>query len=178
MSKKIVICRGLPWCGKSYRAKEIAGEEGVIFSTDEYFYKEVNSSEPDVYNFKPNHLSYAHKWNFHRATLQINLGHPLVIIDNTNTEPWEFANYVNYAKNQDYHAEIAEPTSERWLEIRELLNRKKEFKSELRDWARQLAEGSKETHCVPQFIIEKMMWRWVPTEQIDLDNLEERKKDA
>jgi len=41
-----------------------------------------------------------------------------------------------------------------------LLQRKKECKKELCEWAAKSAEGSKQTHNVPQFAIEKMMWRW------------------
>jgi len=158
--RRLVIMRGLPWCGKSYTAKQIAGDVGVVYATDDYFYTEVDPHAPDVYNFVPRFLAYAHKWNFIRATLQINIGHPLVIIDNTNTTASEPKKYVEYALCQDYEVEIQEPTSDRWQEIRELLQRKKECKKELREWAAKLAEGSKETHNVPQFAIEKMMWRW------------------
>lgn len=160
MSKKLVIMRGLPWCGKSYTAKEIAGDVGVVYSTDDYFYTMVDPWNPTEYNFVPRYLAYAHKWNFMRATFDINVGHPLVIIDNTNTTASEPKKYVEYALCQDYEIEIREPTSDRWKEIRELLQRKKECKKELRAWAAKLAEGSLQTHKVPQFAIEKMMWRW------------------
>ena len=55
---------------------------------------------------------------------------------------------------------IEEPRSERWHEIREVLYAKKSNKKELKEWATKLAEGSKETHKVPHFAIERMMWRW------------------
>lgn len=160
MTKKLVIMRGLPWCGKSFTAKEIAGDTGVIYSTDDYFYTEVDRHNPTVYNFVPRFLAYAHKWNFTRATFDINIGHPLVIIDNTNTTASECKNYVQYAIYQDYEIQIQEPTSDRWKEIRELLQRKKECRKELIEWAAKLEEGSKQTHNVPQFAIERMMWRW------------------
>ena len=37
--KELVILRGLPSAGKSYTANQLKGETGVIYSTDEYWYK-------------------------------------------------------------------------------------------------------------------------------------------
>ena len=161
--KRLVIMRGLPWCGKSYRAKEIAGETGLIFSTDEYWYKINKPDKPEEYSFNPRYLGAAHKWNQLRAQRAIDLGEPLIVIDNTNTTAKEFCcDYAKYAHFQDYKICIEEPTSERWLEIRELLKRKRDNKKALREWAAKLEEGSKETHSVPQWAIERMMWRWEP----------------
>ena len=158
--KTLIIMRGLPWCGKSYRAKELAGDSGVIFSTDEYWYKVNYPEKPNEYNFNPIFLGSAHKWNQLRAQRAIDISTPLIIIDNTNTTPSEPLEYVRYANWQGYNICIEEPTSDRWLEIRELLKAKKANKKALKEWAVKLAEGSKETHCVPFFAIEKMMWRW------------------
>ena len=158
--KTLIIMRGLPWCGKSYRAKELAGDSGVIFSTDEYWYKVNYPDKPDEYNFNQRFLGAAHKWNQLRAQRAIDMSTPLIIIDNTNTIASEPKPYVQYAHWQGYKICIEEPTSERWLEIRELLKAKKANKKALKDWAGKLAEGSKETHNVPFFAIEKMMWRW------------------
>ena len=35
--KKLVLMRGLPGSGKSTLAKKIAGNQGVIYSTDDFF---------------------------------------------------------------------------------------------------------------------------------------------
>ena len=40
MDKKLVILVGLPGSGKSTKAKELAGTEGIILSTDEFFMKD------------------------------------------------------------------------------------------------------------------------------------------
>lgn len=165
--KTLVILRGLPWTGKSFRAKQLLEEAakdeitGEIFSTDEYWYKVNCPEKPDEYNFNQRFLGAAHKWNQLRAHRAIDIGTPLIIIDNTNTIASEFCcDYARYAHWQGYKICIEEPTTDRWLEIRELLKSKKENKKELKDWAVKLAEGSKETHNVPFFAIEKMMWRW------------------
>jgi hypothetical protein len=158
--KKLVIMRGLPWCGKSTRATEIAGNEGLIFSTDEYFYKILKPEKPDVYSFNPRFLGDAHKWNRLRAEDAMWHEKPLVIIDNTNTTASEPKPYVVAGTAASYEITVEEPTCPRWFEIRELLLDKKANKKELKNWAFKLAEGSKESHNVPAFAIEKMMWRW------------------
>jgi predicted kinase len=159
-NKTLIIMRGLPWTGKSYRAKELAGDTGVIYSTDEYWYKIRHPDKPDHYSFNPRYLGDAHHWNQLRAQKSIEEGHPLIIIDNTNCTSSEPRRYVEYALAQDYSIRICEPTSDRWLEIADLLLNKKDNKKELKEWAVKLAEGSKETHGVPAWSIERMMWRW------------------
>ncbi len=158
--KTLIIMRGLPWTGKSYRAKELAENEELIFSTDDYWYEVNFPKKPDEYSFNPRQLGAAHKWNQLRAQRAIDVGETPIVIDNTNTTASEPLPYVEYAHWQEYKICIEEPTSERWLEIRGLLQSKKSNKKELKEWAAKLAEGSKETHNVPHFAIERMMWRW------------------
>lgn len=167
-AKRLVIMRGLPWAGKSYRAKEIAGNLGVIFSTDEYWYKIVHPERPDEYSFNIRFLSDAHKWNLRRAQKAIEEAHPLIVIDNTNTTPGEPRPYVAYAVPQGYEVSVEEPTSERWQEIRQLLRDKRGNKAALKAWARELEDGSKETHSVPAWAIERMMWRWIPDLTVEM----------
>ena len=157
--KTLVVMRGLPWTGKSYRAKELQGS-GVIYSTDEYFYKILKPDRPDEYSFNPRFLADAHRWNRVRAQRAIEEGVSPIIIDNTNTTASEPKAYVEYAYYQDYQIRVEEPTSPRWLEIRALLKDKRGNKNKLKEWAKVLEEGGKETHSVPFFAIERMMWRW------------------
>lgn len=160
--KELVIMRGLPSSGKSYRAKELAGEIGVVLSTDEYFYKLVEPEFPEKYSFRPNHIGFAHKWNQVRAQKLIEEGHPLVIIDNTNTTPSEPKAYVQYAVAQDYTVRFEEPTSPWWLEHAPLFLDKRANKDKLKEFALFLAKKSEESHSVPAWALEKMLWRWVP----------------
>ena len=165
--RRLVLMRGLPWCGKSYRAKELAGETGKIFSTDEYWYKVNFPDKPDEYSFNRNLLYKAHKWNHLRSCEAMYIGEPLIVIDNTNTIPSEMKPYVEIALGQGYEISIEEPTSDRWKEIRQLLLSKKQNSKLLKDWALKLEEGSKETHSVPVWAIEKMMWRWENNVTVD-----------
>lgn len=167
--------RGIPWTGKSYTAKQLlaeSGHEGFIFSTDEFWYKVNKPDLPEEYSFNPRLLGDAHHWNQQRTFRQIELGWPLLIIDNTNTMYDEFKVYVDYAIPQGYDIKIQEPTSERWLEIARLLEDKRGNKDALKQWANVLAEGSKETHSVPFWAIEKMMWRWETNDQVHQKLLE------
>jgi hypothetical protein len=158
--------RGLPYTGKSYRAEQLlqeynnAGSLGVIHSTDEYFYKILKPEQPEVYNFNPHFLGDAHRWNRVRTQKAIEEGVSPIIIDNTNSTASEPKCYCVYAHHQDYEIQIEEPTSDRWLEIRELLRDKRGNKDKLKKWAKILEEGSKNTHNVPAYSIERMMWRW------------------
>lgn len=156
----LIIMRGLPWTGKSTTAKDLAGDTGLIFSTDEYWYKVNFPDKPDEYSFNQRLLGVAHKWNLVRAQQAIEQGHPLIIIDNTNTVPSEPKPYVEYAIAQDYNVCIEEPDSPQWKAISPLLADKRANKAALKEWARKLEEGSKETHSVPLFAIEKMIARW------------------
>lgn len=158
--KKLIIMRGLPWTGKSYRAKELAGDDGVIFSTDDYWYKMNFPDKPDEYSFNRNYLGAAHKWNQLRAHRAIDIGTPLIVIDNTNTTISEAKPYVEYAHWQDYNICIEEPTSDRWSVIAQLLQSKRANSDALKEWSITLAEGSKEKHSVPFWAIQRMMWRW------------------
>lgn len=155
--------RGLPSSGKSYTANLLAGEKGKVFSTDEYFYKMIGK-DPNVYTFNPRFLADAHKWNLLRTRraidemVQSDDNPAPIIVDNTLTQPWEGYEYVIYAQAYEIEVEIAEPTSEWWQEIRSLLYDKRGNKDALKKWARELA--AKNSHNVPFFSIEKMMWRW------------------
>jgi hypothetical protein len=168
VKKQLILLRGLPWTGKSYQSKKLLEKhpEGKIFSTDEYWYKINFPDRPEEYSFNRNLLGTAHKWNQLRAQRAIDMGDPLIIIDNTNTTADEFCcPYLKYASFQGYEIEIQEPTSDKWLEIKELLRNKKANWKKLKEWAKTLSEGSKETHSVPVLVIEGMMRRW----QCDLD---------
>jgi len=161
MDKTLIVMRGLPWTGKSYRAEELAGaEDGLIFSTDEFWYTQNKPEKPEEYSFYPRFLAQAHKWNQVRTWEAINWEKPLIIVDNTNTTLSEPKPYVEYAHINGYKICIEEPTSDRWLEIADLLQDKRANKKALKEWAVKLEAGSKETHGVPQWAIEKMMWRW------------------
>ena len=167
-TKTLILMRGGASSGKSTRARELAGDNGVILSTDEFWYKMVDPQEPDKYSFKPHLLSEAHLWNQRRAQKYIEEGHPKVIIDNTNIRLFEMMAYVRYSVPQDYDLQVAEPTSPHWLEIRPLLHDKRGNRDTLQEWSHKLAKLSEATHNVPAYAIMRMLWNWEEVDETSL----------
>lgn len=91
------IMRGIPGSGKSTVASELAGESGVIHSTDDFFY-----DDGGVYRFDPNLLGRNHARNQAAFRESLSLGISPVVCDNTNSQRWEFEPYVELAKEQGY----------------------------------------------------------------------------
>lgn len=159
--KKVVVMRGLPSCGKSYRAKELAGDKGLILSTDQYWYTVNRPNKPDEYSFYRPLIGEAHKWNVLRFQQAVNMGKPFLIVDNVNLQWTDFCcDYARYAFWQDYDISIEEPTSDWWLEIKELLKDKKANRPALKRWSKKLTKYSENNHAVPENIIDKMMRLW------------------
>ncbi len=102
---KLIIMRGLPGSGKSFRAKELAGDQGLVFSTDDFF------MEGTKYNFDPNKLPNAHAWNQARVAQAMQEKHPLIVVDNTNTRLWEMQAYVKLADHHGYELQLGLPTT-------------------------------------------------------------------
>jgi len=144
----LIIMRGLPGSGKSTTAQEMAGETGIVLSTDDYFMVEGE------YQFDPEKLGVAHKWNQERAKQQMALGKNPVIIDNTNVQPWEARPYVQMADEMGYDIQIVEPSSPWWTE------KFKEGMSpeEMEDLTDVLDQRN--THGVPRDIIRNKIENW------------------
>ena len=66
MPERIVyLMRGLPSCGKSYTAKKLTADGGVVCETDEYFYSQVGS-DPQTFDYDKELMPEARRWNFER----------------------------------------------------------------------------------------------------------------
>ena len=158
---RLVLMRGLPSCGKSYKANEIAGgDDSIIFSADKFFGK---TCEEYVQNWNLQKLFVAHKVCKKGAKMAMQRRAPLVIIDNTNTVMRELSPYFDLAVQYGYKVEIEEPTSSWWVnDIAPYLLDKPKYKKELEKACEFLAEKSKKTHCVPLSSIQKMMARYQP----------------
>jgi tRNA uridine 5-carbamoylmethylation protein Kti12 len=111
MNNTCYILRGLPGTGKSRLAKLIkeanAGDYHVeIFSTDDLF---INAE--GIYEFDAHLLKWHHEENLRQATRFFN-GQPrpsvgcIAIIDNTNTQNWEYEPYAKAAKEAGWDVQI------------------------------------------------------------------------
>lgn len=136
--KELILMRGLPGSGKSTKARELAGEVGQIFSTDDFF------SITGKYIFNGNDLGKAHAWNQRRSLAAMKAGIPTVVIDNTNTTIREIRSYlphIELARQLGYTVRIVEPETSWRFDVKELV--------ELN------------THNVPEKAIHKMLRRYV-----------------
>lgn len=105
---KLYILRGVSGSGKSTKAKELVAEQErrgnshFIASADDFF---VNKRSGE-YEFDPSKLRHAHAWCKTRAEMAMELGIEVVVVDNTNTQKWEYIPYIDMADWFDYEVEV------------------------------------------------------------------------
>jgi tRNA uridine 5-carbamoylmethylation protein Kti12 len=98
---QLVIMRGPSGAGKSTKARELIEEyldqnpdaTTHICSADDFF---VNN-KTGQYEFDAKKLGQAHAWCRGQARAAMALKTDLVIIDNTNTQKWEYEPYLELA---------------------------------------------------------------------------------
>jgi adenylate kinase family enzyme len=146
--RRCVIVRGLPGSGKSTLSRSIDDEAygsvdrvesepafwSLMCSTDDYF---MHDGE---YKFDGRQLTQAHDWNRSRFERAIRNDYDLIIVDNTNTQFWEMAAYIESALNNNYHISVVEPQTEWAFDVDRLFE--------------------KNTHGVPRKAIQAMKDRW------------------
>ncbi|MEO8496034.1 MAG: AAA family ATPase [Planctomycetota bacterium] len=160
MEKTVYLMRGLPGCGKSHKARRLAGADGIVLETDQYFYTEVGD-DPASYDYSEGLLPAAREWNLARFRAAIAREISPIVVDRgngLNRETWE---YAAYAVQRGYQVALAEPDSPWWQELRVLLKYQQHVDGKLLDaWAKQLADATRETHRVPVATIRHWMSRW------------------
>ena len=111
MTKICYILRGLPGTGKSMLAMTLRNGVvalpngyGGIFSTDSYFMVDGE------YLFDPKLLHKYHLRNLEEATAFMercsDMERAVCVIDNTNTQHWEYEGYVEAAKANDFLVQV------------------------------------------------------------------------
>ena len=157
----VYMMRGMPCCGKSYTAKRLAGDTGVVCETDEYFHTQVGT-DPTKYDYNDDLLPAARKWNFERFKVAIAERKSPVVVDRGNGRNPESREYIQYAIDHGYRVEIKEPDSPWWKEICTLLDDKQKNWPLLEQWANRLSEMSQTIHRVPAEVILHWMAHWMP----------------
>jgi predicted kinase len=98
---KAIIMRGLPGCGKSTLAADLAREAPLeVFSTDDYF------EQDGVYRFDPSKIGIAHQWNLRRWIEAAQRGQSAIACANTNIHVSEVAPYWATAEAYGYEPVI------------------------------------------------------------------------
>lgn len=115
--KKLIIVRGLPGSGKTTLAKELAKENGKIYSLDDYF------MENDKYNYNPKKYNDAQLWTQYNVVSAMKKGEELIILDNHNIRKWEVKPYVRAAIELGYKVEFQEPNTPWKKDLNELLKK-------------------------------------------------------
>jgi len=88
---ELIIMRGLSGSGKSTLAHQLAGDDGVVVSADDFF-----TDSEGVYNFSPWQRGEAHSHCMRKFIETVDAGATArVILDNTNSRLWEYINYAN-----------------------------------------------------------------------------------
>ena len=160
MSEKIVyLMRGLPGCGKSYTAKKLAGDTGVVCETDEYFYTQVGK-DPKKYDYKKELMAEARRWNFGRFREAVDSGKTPVVVDRGTSLSVDSQIYARYAVERGCAVELKKPESPWWQELRVLLKYKQYNGPVLQVWAERLAAVSRVTHRVSESTIRRRMSSW------------------
>jgi len=139
--KNLFICRGLPSSGKTYAANklrkflQVNNSDCFIFSTDDHWL-----DENGVYNFQPQYLAKAHRWNRDRVATAMEKHVRNIVVDNTNTTLKEMKAYIDLARNNGYGVTLVYPNT---------------------SWAWNVQECAKRnSHGVPLETIQKMFDRF------------------
>jgi predicted kinase len=145
MSKILFILRGVSGSGKSTKARELGGADGVVLSADDFFGVD--------YNFDARLLGEAHRWNQGRVRDSIKAGKSPIVVDNTNTRFWEMKPYVELGLSAGYEVKFAEPDSPQWKKFHKGMS-----DIELNGLAVEFVFLNK--HGVPLSMVKDMLARW------------------
>jgi len=101
MMKDLIIMRGLPGTGKTHY---LSGHfpAGHICSADKFY------ETPNGWVFDVTKLANAHAYCQHSCLGQVSAHAPLVCVDNTNSQLWEYQNYVALGQLHGYRVRIIE----------------------------------------------------------------------
>lgn len=127
--------RGLPGSGKSTLIKE-KYPNAIVCSADHFFIDGEGK-----YTFLPKDIGNAHAACLARAIEALKQSQSPIVIDNTNTQKWEYSKYLNLAQQYGYNV-LFENLFDGGLTDEEL--------------------AARNTHNVPLDTIHKMRKRWQP----------------
>jgi hypothetical protein len=151
--------RGIYSCGKSSRARELAGDTGKVLEEDAYFEKETE--EGTQFKYRKAEKSRARKHVYRELKRAMKAGISPIVIDRDNAPSPYSKKLMTLVVMSGYTPKLAEPTSGTWKELRAMLEKREKVDSKaFAEIAEKLAELNRDTHRVSR---ERILWvimRW------------------
>ena len=158
--RMVYLMRGLPSSGKSYTARQLTVNGGLICETDEYFYQN-RPQTIDHYHYSDDRLQIARDWNFTRFITALKSGVTPIVVDRGNSLDFETQRYVKSAIAHHYKPILREPTSPWWLDLRNVLQSIETADTQiLEHWVDQLYQKNRFTHRTSRDTIRQRMLQW------------------
>jgi predicted kinase len=146
--KTVQIYRGLPGTGKSTLALKDPKKAAMLKRTDAYCSADAYFVDDEGnYDFVGWQVPIAHQWCWGKFIDAVAAGHECIVVDNTNTQRWEYENYIKLAKIFDYSVEIINT------------NESGHYYSVDSGWT-DMALAERNVHGVPAEAIVAMRERW------------------
>ena len=98
--KLVIVLRGLPGTGKSTYVQK-HHPTALVCSADNYFL-----NDDGVYDFQISKISEAHEYCLQQFIRGILSEAATIVVDNTNTQRWEYEDYVLLADKHGYNVQI------------------------------------------------------------------------
>lgn len=95
----VTILRGVSGAGKSTYTQR-NHPDALVCSADHFF------GHGEDYKFDPKKIGQAHEFCFKTFKTAVNAQTPSIVVDNTNTQKWEFERYVKYAQDNGYTVNV------------------------------------------------------------------------
>lgn len=154
----LILVRGTPGSGRTTKANALKGDTGIVVSPDDY------SAAPGSAHVAK--LPAAQQYAEDAAERLMCNSHPLVIVDNFNYYPFDYAVYLRLANTYGYTVKVVEPDSPQWLAVKPLLEAMRHRPSDLEDIdalkTHAEALAAKSHNDVPASVVLKMLIEYDP----------------
>jgi tyrosine-protein phosphatase YwqE len=167
MFERIVFfMRGFYSTGKSTRAKELAGDTGIVLEEDKYF--EVSTGNDTEYIYREWDIPKARKYVYRELKRAMRQGINPIVIDRDNHPSNYTKKLMKRVVESGYTPKLAEPTSELWKIYKRMLKNKKFVSNKsLVEFTQKLFILNQKTHGVPFDKIFHRVTHWPGDATID-----------